>query len=390
LIDGVLQLDFPANSTASIAAAGSSPFVVGAENSLVAPPVQRLLDADVDFSDAATQFNPLVLVSRAGGGKSHIAQGLVRTWSARLGSEAVAYFTAADFGRELQAARDEERLLEWQKTIRSLRLLVIEDIDRLRPRSTIQRQLRQTIDSLVAARGIVVVTAVCEPTACTQLDPGLRDRLTAGLTVRLRRPELAARRAILAQAAAARGLALDESQVEQLAQKECSTPAQLLGRLSTFDRSGSLALEGMGAPSSGDPKSPELRSDRSRSDREGVEAGTRSLHPSPNPSPSRGGEQRNSVAPTLKQILALTARYFGLTQAALTSPVRRTSLVEARNAFVHLARRHTSASFAEIGRTLGNRDHTTIMHADRRLAERLAGDPALQQAIDELDRLVGG
>lgn len=115
---------------------------------------------------------------------------------------------------------------------------------------------------------------------------------------------------------------------------------------------------------------------------EGGAAGTRSA--------IKSAEREDSNQPTLKQLLALTARYFNLTQAALTGPIRRTSLVEARNAFVHLARRHTPASFAEIGRALGNRDHTTIMHADRRLAERLAGDPALQQTIDELDRLVGG
>lgn len=365
MIDGVLQLDFPRSPATSAAAGDAQPLLIGAENGLLAPPVQRLLNGAVDLAEAASQFNPLVFVGPSGSGKSHIAQGLIRAWSNRADGGPSVYFTAADFGRELQAARADERLLAWQKTLRAVRLLVIEDVDRLRPRTTIQRELRQLIDAIIAAGGMVVVTALREPTAAPQLDAGLRDRLVAGLTVRLRRPELAARRAILTQAAAARGVVLTPAQINQLAKKECATPAQLLGRLALLNCSGSLPLEGR--------------------TREGVDAGTHSNHHSP----TRGGERNNSINAPLKQILALAARYFGLTQAALTGPSRRTSLVEARNVIVHLARRHTTASYAEIGRLLGNRDHTTIMHADRRLAERLPTDPATQRAVDELDRLLG-
>jgi chromosomal replication initiator protein len=376
LIDGVLQLDFPRSAAASAAAGSAQPLLIGAENGLLAPPLRRLLNASVDLTEAASQFNPLVIVGPPGSGKSHIAQGLIRAWSDRLEASAIAYFTAADFGRDLQAARADERLLAWQKSLRAVRLLVIEDIDRLRPSAAIQRELRQVIDAIIATGGMVVVTALREPTASPQLDSGLRDRLVAGLTVRLRRPELAARRAILSQAAAASGLSLAPPQLDQLAKKECSTPAQLMGRLAALhhETSGSLPTAGMGAPSTGDPKSPVRRSYRSHSEGEGREAGA----------------SVTDIHVTPKQILALAARYFGLTQAALTGPSRRTSLVEARNVIVHLARRHTTASYAEIGRTLGNRDHTTIMHADRRLAERLLTDPATQRAVDELDRLLGG
>ncbi|MCC6492003.1 MAG: hypothetical protein IT424_03170, partial [Pirellulales bacterium] len=94
------------------------------------------------------------------------------------------------------------------------------------------------------------------------------------------------------------------------------------------------------------------------------------------------------LSPTLKQIIALTARYFGVTQAALAGPSRRSSLVQARNIVVHLARRLTDLSYADIGRGLGGRDHTTVMHADRRVADLLDRDPTTQQAVEELDRLL--
>lgn len=374
MIDGVVQFDFPCiDAAASIGntslAEASTAFIAGPENRLLAPPLQCLLNA-ADVSELAEQFNPLVLVGPSGSGKSHLAQGLVRAWSQRFDASEIAYFTASDFGRERQAAELEERLEAWRDQTRVVRLLVIEDIDRLRPRATIQQELRTTIDAVIAAGGTVIVTAHGEPTGMSHLEAGLRDRLTAGLTVRINRPELAARRALLAQTAAARGLALDPTELDRLAQKDCGTPAQLLGRLAQAQVSSSSL------PSAGRV-------------REGGDSGYQLHTPTPHPSPQGGGEQRNNhnLAP-VKHILAVTARYFGVTQAALTGPSRRKSLVQARNIIVYLARQLTGLSYADIGRALGNRDHTTIMHADRRLAEALATDAAVQQAVDELDRIV--
>jgi chromosomal replication initiation ATPase DnaA len=143
---------------------------------------------------------------------------------------------------------------------------------------------------------------------------------------------------------------LDDDQLTRLAHKEAACAVELPARLN----------------SSG-PFPPEGRT------REGGGAGT---------------DSAQDAHATLKQIIAITSRYFAVTQTALTGPSRRTTLVLARNIVVQLARRHTALSYADIGRSLGGRDHTTIMHADRRLIEQLASDPALQQTLDELNRLV--
>jgi chromosomal replication initiator protein len=378
LIDGVLQLEFPRGPLVAAVRGPAPTLVLGPENGLLAPPLERLLGAPTcadgeaaadQFSLLAEQFNPLALVGPSGSGKSLIAQGIARAWSERLGAHAVAYHTAADFGRERQAAEADERLAAWRDHVRSVRMLVVDDVDHLRPRATIQRELRDTIDAIIAAGGVVIVTASREPYLCTPLEPRLRDRLVAGLTVRLERPAAATRRAILAQAAAARGLALCDAEIDKLAEPECNTPAQLIGRLcdhaalQTTNHSGPLPLAGRVG--------------------EGVEAYTAR----PLQHPFRGTEHADPQH-TLKHILAVAARYFGVTQAAVTSKSRRTSLVEARNVIVHLARRMTDLSYADIGRALGGRDHTTIMHADRRLAERLAADSALAQSVAELERLL--
>jgi chromosomal replication initiator protein len=343
LIDGVLQLDLP-RGDASLAPVDAAPsYIIGPENHLLLPAIEALLAGD-SARDNGRLFNPLVLVGGAGSGKSHLAQGLVRRLRGTLPEDAVRYFTAADFGREVQAAYADGQLASWRSAVRSLRLLVIEDLDRLRPQPTIQSELRHALDAIVEAGRAVIVTAQCEPAAIGGLDAGLRDRLSAGLTVRIQRPGLAARKALLQAAAERRGTPLADEQLDRLARREVGSTAELLGRLARFDAHGET----------------------------------------PNEAPASGARDHA----LLKQIIAVTSRYFAVTQAALVGPSRRSSLVAARNAAVHLARRLTPLSYADIGRALGGRDHTTIMHAERRLAESLPHDPAAQQALDELDRLL--
>lgn len=350
LIDGVLQLELPGSDAPATTSGMLPSFVVGPENELVVAPLARLL-GDVALEEAAQLFNPLVLVGSSGSGKSQLVQGIVRHWRRRLEPVQVEYFTAADFCREAQAAADEARLPAWRSGIRGRRLLVVEDLQRLRPRPSIQQELRDAVDAITGTGGVVIFTAEREPAAVSHLDSGLRDRLAGGLTVRLQRPSLAARRAILQLAANARGILLTDAELGRLAQREAGSPAELIGRVAASTKPRPAVA------------TPPAKHDHSPSD------------------------SREDVA-KLKQIIAVTARFFSVTQAALIGPSRRTSLVEARNVAVHLARRLTNLSYADVGRGLGRRDHTTIMHAERRLAERLAHDPMTQQAVDELERLL--
>ncbi|RIK84067.1 MAG: hypothetical protein DCC67_05320 [Planctomycetota bacterium] len=360
VIDGVVQLELPRNDAVASPGGMLPTFVAGPENALAVAPLERLLRSR-NLAEAARIFNPLVLVGPAGSGKSQLAQAVVRHWSAELGPDQAAYFTAADFGRELQSALAERRLAAWRSGVRSRRLLVLEDIDRLRLHPAIQQELRATIDAGVEAGAVFVVTSTCEPASLKHFDAGLVDRLVAGLTVRLQRPGLAARRSIVRLAATTRRLPLTAEQIEQLACREVASPAELVGRVA--------AHQAHGVTDGG---------------RDRVRAASGDC----------GAAQANFTGdaallrPTLKQIIAVTARYFGISQAALAGPSRRSSLVLARNIVVHLARQLTNLSYADIGRGLGGRDHTTTMHGQRRLAELLSREPDVQRIVEELDRLL--
>ena len=230
-------------------AAAQPPFVVGAENAPARPAARAAARRPTTSptpprsSIRSCSSAPPAAASRTS------SQGLVRTWTRAARRRP---------GRLLHRRRLRPRASSRRRRRRgsprgaaasaAVRLLVIEDVDRLRPRThdparaaasdrrDHRRRRRGRRHRRTASRAVL-----------TQLDAGLRDRLVAGLTVRLQRPGLAARRAILAQAAAARGIALEPRQLDRLADARCATPAATASAASHCNMSsGSLPLDGEG------------------------------------------------------------------------------------------------------------------------------------------------
>jgi len=361
VVKGVTQIDLPsclgdpAQGFAADGAEVSLPcFVAGPENRLATVAIERLLAGNTprvdgtsraDGLDAAAQFfNPLVLTGPTGSGKSHLARGIARHYHQLLGAGAVEYFAAIDFARQLRAARDEGELELFRDRLGNLSFLIIENLQRLPQRSFVQRELCDTIDSLVSSRRKVLLTAQQSPATMMELEASLRDRLGSGLTVQLRPPGIEARREILELAAASRPPAteLGSDQLANLAKNVEGPVPQLFRALAELDLT--------------TPDGPDL------------------------------ANLRRPIQ--LKQLIAVVARYYSITQAALLSSTRRKSLVHARSVVIHLARKLTDLSYAQIGHGLGRRDHTTIMHAHRNIKRLLADDPATQQAIDQLQRIL--
>jgi chromosomal replication initiator protein len=97
---------------------------------------------------------------------------------------------------------------------------------------------------------------------------------------------------------------------------------------------------------------------------------------------------RAARQPQLREIIAIVARHFGLPQKELKSSSRRQSIVTARAVAIYFARELAGASYDQIGRALGGRDHTTIMHNYRKIERDRVRDPAIQEAIELLTRVI--
>jgi chromosomal replication initiator protein len=95
---------------------------------------------------------------------------------------------------------------------------------------------------------------------------------------------------------------------------------------------------------------------------------------------------RKQRRPSLHEIALATARHFSLRLSDLRSPARRRALVTARGVAIYLARHRTDESLLEIGRYFAGRDHTTVIHGCRKTEELLESDPAIREAIDQLQK----
>ncbi|MEX0613187.1 MAG: DnaA/Hda family protein [Pirellulales bacterium] len=332
-------------------------FVAGPENRLVAAMFCRLLD--VARLPSATQANGarlvpaiLALFGPSGTGKSHLAQGLVRYWRQLHGDESAEYVTATDFRREYAAAIRDDAILAFRRRVRARQLLAIDDLHHLPADEHLLQELRCTIDAYEEAGGTIVVTSARPASMLANMSPDLRSRLASGLMLQLTAPGTAARVRIIRHASTAMGKPLSDDAAHRLAAGITGTAPDLIGAL----------FELCSAPP-----------DNGISDA------------------SRAGQllaARTARRPALRQIITIVARHTGIPQKQLKSGSRKQSIVLARAIVVYLARELAAASYHEIGRALGGRDHTTIMHNYRKIERDRLDNSLIQESLDELRRFL--
>lgn len=328
-------------------------FVVGPENRLVASTVQNVLhhQSTSQTSSSASNCRLLVLFGPSGVGKSHLAQGLVRHWQSQHGETSAIYTTAADFRHRLHDAAKCKCELDFRGEFRGRQLLAIEDLQYLPSESHTMQELRYTFDDYEERGGIVIVTATSPPNTLANLSADVRDRLAGGLMLQLMPPREAARARIIRYAATALGHTLSEATANRLAHRLEGSPNQLFGAVSELCAS---------------QKHPTI-------DQEAAEQLI---------------QDRAARKPTLREIISVVARQQNVPQAQLKSGTRRQSTVFARGMVIWLARELAAASYEEIGRALGGRDHTTILHSYRKILHDSEHDTELHDTLANLRRIL--
>jgi chromosomal replication initiator protein len=360
VVDHITEILLPGRTVAAttgdapaLAAGVTLPsFVAGPENRLVATAVTALMDDDDAHADSPRVPSILALHGSSGSGKTHLARGLVHHWQTHRGPDSAEYFTAVDFRRELQDAIDRDAVCEFRERIRGRLLLAIDDLHRLPDGGYIVEELRYTIDEFELVGGTIIITSSQPAGVLPNLPPDLRSRLASGLTLQLAPPGTAARERLIRQFAAALGRSISDEVADRLASGIDGSANDLFGVLYEL-----LAV----APTSGTMN---------------VKHAERLL------------ADRAARRPTLREITAVVAKYFRQPQAVLKSASRRQSAVLPRAIIVYLARELSDASYEQIGRALGGRDHTTIMHNYRKVERERQHDLAIQEALTELRRIL--
>ncbi|HEX3728021.1 MAG TPA: DnaA/Hda family protein, partial [Pirellulales bacterium] len=198
-------------------------FVAGPENRLAAAALRPFLTATIGAS------NPLVLYGPHGSGKSHLALGLAAWWHENFPTKRVACLSAAEFAQGYAGALEDQRLAPWRRELRDADLLVLEDLGQLAEKRGAQLELARLLDMLADREAAVVMTARTLPAQSPMLAAPLRSRLSAALAVGLSWPEQSARRALLEQVAAGRGVS--KRTVHCLADAFCASVPTLISAL---------------------------------------------------------------------------------------------------------------------------------------------------------------
>ena len=333
-------------------------FVVGATNRLAHAAAQEVAGA---FSTPQPLFNPLFFHGNVGLGKTHLLHAISWDVKQRKPEAEVLYLTAERFMSGFVQALRARDALAFKEKLRKIDILLIDDMEFLQG-PTIQQEFCHTLNSLIDGGRQVVVAADRAPTQLDKLDMRMRSRLGGGLVAEIGSMDYELRHKILlkrAQEACAetRGLIVSDTVLAFLAERLTESGRELEGAVHRLRASYQLTDEPVTL--------------------ETAEQIVRDL--------MRGAEPRRV---RIDDILRTVSKHYGVNRGDLLSGRRNRSIVRPRQIGMYLAKLLTSRSLPEIGRRFGNRDHTTVLHAIRKIEQLMNDDNQLREEIELLKRLL--
>jgi len=331
-------------------------FVVGKPNEFAYACARRVAERP-----ASPGFNPLFLYGGVGLGKTHLMH--ASAWAIRDHGAAdgrpplsVAYMSAEKFMYRFIAALRSQSTMEFKESLRSVDVLLIDDLQFLIGKDNTQEEFFHTFNALVDAGKQIIVSADKSPSDLSGIEDRLRTRLGCGMVADLHATTYELRISILQAKAQTQGVPVPPKVMEFLAHKITSNVRELEGALNRliahanlFGRS--VTLEG----------AQEVLHDILRAHDRRV---------------------------TIEEIQKRVAEHYNIRLTDMSSPRRARAVARPRQVAMYLAKQLTSRSLPEIGRRFGGRDHTTVMHAVSRVAELMQADSAFAEDVELLRRML--
>ncbi|MGB8525927.1 MAG: chromosomal replication initiator protein DnaA [Rhodoplanes sp.] len=329
-------------------------FVVGRSNSLAHAAAKQVATA---ARENQVMFNPLYVHAQVGLGKTHLLQAIA--WAGNAAERRLLYLTAEKFVFGFVSSLRTQTTLAFKELLRSTDVLLIDDLQFLQGKST-HAEFSHTLNAMIDAGRQVVVAADRPPLDLENLDERVRSRLAGGLVVEMGALGEELRLEILA----ARIAAL------RLHHAEFDVPTAVLAHIAKSVANNGRDLEGAlnrllaVSKLTGHPITLEL-----------AERETRDL--------IRPAEPRKVK---IEEIQRVVARRYNVSRGDLLSSRRTANVVRPRQIAMYLAKTLTLRSLPEIGRRFGGRDHTTVLHAVRKIEGLVGNDGALAEEIETIKR----
>ncbi|MFF7143673.1 MULTISPECIES: chromosomal replication initiator protein DnaA [Streptomyces] len=324
-------------------------FVIGASNRFAHAAAVAVAEAP------AKAYNPLFIYGESGLGKTHLLHAIGHYARSLYPGTRVRYVSSEEFTNEFINSIRDGKADAFRRRYRDMDILLVDDIQFLAQKESTQEEFFHTFNTLHNANKQIVLSSDRPPKQLVTLEDRLRNRFEWGLITDVQPPELETRIAILRKKAVQEQLNAPPEVLEFIASRISRNIRELEGALIRVTAFASL--------------------NRQPVDLGLTEIVLKDLIP--------GGED---TAPeiTATAIMAATADYFGLTVEDLCGTSRGRALVTARQIAMYLCRELTDLSLPKIGAQFGGRDHTTVMHADRKIRALMAERRSIYNQVTEL------
>ncbi len=322
-------------------------FVIGSSNRFAHAAAVAVAEAP------AKAYNPLFIYGDSGLGKTHLLHAIGHYAKSLYPKIRVRYVNSEEFTNDFINSIGEGKAGAFQRRYREVDVLLIDDIQFLQGKEQTMEEFFHTFNTLHNANKQVVITSDLPPKQLNGFEDRLRSRFEWGLITDVQPPDLETRIAILRKKAAGERLAAPDDVLEYIASKISTNIRELEGALIRVTAFANLNRQHV------DLALAEIVLKDLITDGDGSQI-------------------------TAASVIAQTAAYFGMTIDDLCGSSRSRVLVTARQIAMYLCRELTQLSLPKIGQQFGGRDHTTVMHANRKISAQMAERRSTYNQVTEL------
>lgn len=321
-------------------------FVVSTNNALAFAVAREVA------TNPGKKHNPLFIYGGVGLGKTHLAQAIGHEAQKKSPKIKVVYVSCETFTNEFIGAIASRRMAEFKKNYREVDILIVDDIQFLSAKEGSQEEFFHTFNSLQQSSRQIILTADKPPQAIPALEGRLQSRFGGGMVVDIQPPNFETRIAILSEKCKEKGFILTDDVINYLAKNIHSNIRELEGALNRL----MVFCQFNSASPTLDLASSVLKDTISSSNKKVDTA----------------------------EIISAVCKYFSITNEEILSGRRKQELVLPRQIAIYLIREQTTKSLPEIGKIMGGKDHTTIMHGEKKISDLLKTDKYIKEAVENL------
>ncbi len=325
-------------------------FVVGKPNEFAYAAAKRVAEAEL------VSFNPLFLYGGVGLGKTHLMHAIARRIREVNPARRVVYLSAEQFMHRFISALRKHDTLSFKEQFRSVDVLMVDDIQFISGKDSTQEEFFHTFNALVDQGSQIVLSADKSPNDLENIGQRLRSRMACGLVADIHPTTYELRLGILESKAEQLGTEVPVRVLEFIAHKITSNGREVEGALIRLVAHAQLVGRDLS-----------------------LETAQEVLHDL-----LRSYDKRVTVDEIQKKV----AEHYKIRMSDMQSARRSRSVARPRQVAMYLSKQLTNRSLPEIGKQFGGRDHTTVMHAVKKIEELTAGDPGFAEDVDLLRRML--